>query len=297
MRDQGAREESQEQEVEAVDPIQRLAIDGAFLPVVSNLLSFLDPVDLARASCVSRTWHRVISSDPRARVRREAYVRDMRYLRSSVGQENWPMKQPDHVMPPVRQPFRDLRCHQQPVRQFPQTPSSNVVDCMIDEMEEDGDDDVFCKESHASKSRSVIHSSSSSNRRTGNASQSVGRLTSRSRVLAHQHRSSVDSFATPQFKSIRLIACDAAGDTGSLIKQQHSVNNSHNIINHSIGHMMHPASQQKQHVHPQSFAGMRSASCSKVVPGVSRRLLIDEDCHRRLSLAGSRSSKKNLKRL
>ena len=232
-----------------MDPLKKLA---NFAPALRNLLSFLDPIDLARASCVCRKWNTVIQSDPRARRRKETYLKDVKELLSSVGQENWPLSDPDSAKPSVREPFRDLRCHQQPVRQSCDTPFD-------DGLGDIGDDDVFCKGSAKRPARPVPH-------RHANI-QSVGRMNG----CVRMSRSSLD-YKTPQFKSIRLISCNSGGDTGSLIK----------------------------HPHPQHgfHQNQRSMSCTK---SISRRILDDEVPdgmnQRRSSLAGSWSSKKNLKRL
>lgn len=234
-----------EPEEQVVDPLRRLAIENHYLPALTNLLSFLEPIDLARASCVSKAWSSVIACDPKARRRKETYVADMRQLRSSVGQENWPMKEPESAKPKVRAAFRDLKSHQQPVRQFCDTPKV-----------EDLDDDVFCKDANKSTTRRPIRP----------VSQSVNRINS----CVRTNRSCLD-YKTPQFKSIRFANCNSGGDTGSIIKAP---------------------------VDPIGLSHHKSLSCAK---SISRRLL-DEDTvdgmsQRRLSLAGSRSSKKNLRRL
>lgn len=240
-------DESDCESEEAVDPLRRLAIENHYLPALTNLLSFLDPIDLARASCVSKAWTSVIASDPKARRRKETYVSDMRQLRSSVGQENWPMKEPMSAKPPVRAAFRDLRSHQQPVRQFCDTPE-------VGELE----DDVFCKDSTKSVTRRPI--------RHVIQSQSVNRIN----TCVRTNRSCLD-YKTPQFKSMRFVNYTPGGDTGSIIKAV---------------------------VAPVGLGHQQSLSCVK---NISRRLLeedtVDGMSQRRLSLAGSRSSKKNLRRL
>lgn len=247
-------ESCDEEEEKLVDPIKSLAIDGLYLPAVTNLLSFLDPIDLARASCVSKAWNDVIVSDPKARSRKESYVRDMRELRGSVGQENWPLKEPESSKPVTRGPFRDLKCHQPPVRQHCHTP--HVADA---------DDDVFCKSSSKSVTKPSVHHPPLSH-------QSIGRLNACVSRTGNRTTSS-DFYKTPQFKSMHRLmsSCNSGGDSGSLIKQP---------------------------LAPLSHLKNRSVSCNK---SISRRLLDDEGLdvvgHRRLSLAGSRSSKKNLRRL
>lgn len=233
------------------DPIKSLAGLG---PVVTNLLSFLDPIDLARASCVCKHWNQVIGGDPRARRRKEIYVKDISELRSSFGKENWLMKESESVPPLVREPLRDLRSHQLPVRQSAcDTPFAQRMGQLIE------DDDVFCKGSGKRPDQPAVT-------RFTNI-KSVGRTNNYVRV----NRSSVD-YKTPQFKSIRMVNCNSGGDTGSLIK--------------------HPHLQHGNHHNQRSMSGTKS---------ISRRLLDDEVSdgmsQRRSSLAGSRSSKKNLRRL
>lgn len=246
--DEDSGRESAPDEV-LVDPIRRLSSYG---PVVTNLLSFLDPIDLARASCVCKYWNKVIKDDPLSRRRKETYVKDVSEVRSSLGQENWPLKEPDNVMPLVRNPFRDLQSLPQPVRRICDTP-------LDDGISDIGDDDVFCMGSAKRPARPALH-------RHMNI-QSVGRTAGSLRV----NRLSQD-YKTPQFKSIRTVSCNSGGDTGSLIKHPH--------LQHGLHH------------------NQRSISCTK---SISRRLLDDEVSdglsQRRSSLAGSRSSKKNLRRL
>jgi hypothetical protein len=246
--------EDEEDDV-TVDPIRKLA---HFFPAVSNILSFLDPIDLARASCVSHDWNETVQFDPRSRRRKEAYVKDFRELRSSVGEENWPLKEPESVKPLVREAFRDLRFHQQPVR-------APVCDTPKQQ-----DDDVFCKSAakrSTAKLQPLIH-------RHANI-QSVDRMGIRvnHQASAISHPQSFQDFKTPHLKSNRILICNSGSDAGSLFKENPRP----------------PNSQQQQ----RSLSGFKS---------ISRRLLDDEPPDslaqsRRTPLAGSWSSKKNLRRL
>lgn len=107
-----------------VDFLRAIAVERFLGPPLDCLLSYLDPADLARASCVSRDWNIVISTHKRSRERREEYLKNVSELKSTVGevsisnefdlcnlfisffQENWPLKEQNQFINPlVRQPF------------------------------------------------------------------------------------------------------------------------------------------------------------------------------------------------
>ena len=69
-----------------VDILSKLGIDNAYLPPIDCILKYLTPKDLSSASCVSRSWNTIIKDPPKARTRLQNYLKEIRMLRSSVGE-------------------------------------------------------------------------------------------------------------------------------------------------------------------------------------------------------------------
>ena len=108
-------EDGQEEEDEssAIDVLTELGITHNYRPVLTNLLSYLDPLDLTQACRVSRNWNQVIKSDKKANHRRKKYLQEMKKLKSSIGKENWPMKEESEplIQPLSRHPLAPRLCN------------------------------------------------------------------------------------------------------------------------------------------------------------------------------------------
>jgi hypothetical protein len=109
------REEGQEEEDDSsgIDVLTELGITHNYSPVLRNLLSYLDPLDLTQACRVSRNWNQVITSDKKANHRRKKYLQEMKKLKSSIGKENWPMKDDTEplIQPLSRHPLAPRLCN------------------------------------------------------------------------------------------------------------------------------------------------------------------------------------------
>jgi len=82
-----------------------------FPHIIEQIMKYLNTRELCLISLVSKSWRDALSETLVAKERRDRYVKKVRKLRQSVGQENWPIKKKTPVLTPVttRQALGDIR--------------------------------------------------------------------------------------------------------------------------------------------------------------------------------------------
>lgn len=78
--------QDEDEDNDGIDILTELGVKAHYSPVVTALLSFLDPRDLTQACRVSRNWNSVVQSDIHANKRRKEYLKEMKEFKGSIGE-------------------------------------------------------------------------------------------------------------------------------------------------------------------------------------------------------------------